>query len=135
MWRGRAAREGIEARELVDSKVIAGGRRPTALGAHMWGYVGHLMGLSVVQHLLISPLSVLVAGGVVVRVLSVHLLLLGRVCAVGVDRIRGLVLIKVGVELLGRVGGGPGSLLLLDGVGVGLLVGDGVGRLLVICRR
>lgn len=136
MWRRCAAREGVEARELVDGKVVAGRGRPAALGADMLGDVGHLMGLlSVVDHLLISPLSVLVVGGVVVRVLGVDLLLV-RVGAVWVDRIGRLVLIKVGVELLGRVGGRPGSLLLLlDRVRVGLLVGHGVGRLLVIGRR
>ena len=135
MWRGRAARKGVEAGELVDSEVVSGGRSPTALGAHMWGYVGHLMGLlSVVHHLLISPLGVLVVGGVVIRILSVHLLL-GRVGAMAVHGIGRLVLVEVGVELLRGVGGRPGSLLLLDGVGVGLLVGHGVGGLLVIGGR
>ena len=135
MWRRRAARKGVEAGELVDSEVLAGGCRPTALGAHMLGYVRHLMGLlSVVYHLLISPLGVLVVGGIVVRVLGVHGLL-GRVGAMAVHGIGRLVLIEVGVELLRGVGGRPGSLLLLDGVGVGLLVGHGVGGLLVIGGR
>ena len=93
MWRRRAARKGVEAGELVDSEVVSGGRRPTALGAHMWGYVGHLMGLlSVVHHLLISPLGELGISWVVIWRLSMHLAL-GRV-SMELVRLLVVVLIK-----------------------------------------
>ena len=123
MWRRRAARKGVEAGELVDSEVVSGGRRPTALGAHMWGYVGHLMGLlSVVHHLLISPLCKLGIGRIVIGGLD----LVWRRVRTTVERVGLLmrILVESGVELL-LLSGIPTSLLLLDRIRIRLLLRDG----------
>ena len=85
--------------------------------------MGHLMSLvSVEHHLLISPLSKLGIGGVVVGVLE----LVGRRMGTAVERVGLLmrILVESGVELL-LLSGIPTSLLLLDRIRIRLLLRDG----------